>query len=111
MSASSSSSPPVTASSSPFSDRSTSTQPVNRPSAFHTLSPCLRSTNVAMANEPSSGLASDSRQEVPLRVPLGDPLGLHRLGAPCRDVDEPGVDQLQVAEESPDPLGAARDDR
>src|SRR6266545_1286307 len=48
MSASSIRSPPARASFSPFSDRSTSTHPVNRPSAFHTLSPCRSSTSFAM---------------------------------------------------------------
>src|SRR6202050_4747854 len=46
--ASSSSLPLLTASSTPFGDRPTSTQPVNSPSEFQTLSPCLISTNVAM---------------------------------------------------------------
>src|SRR3954466_8236251 len=44
--ASRSSSPPRVASSRPFADRSTSTQPVNRFLAFHSLSPCRSSTNV-----------------------------------------------------------------
>src|SRR3954449_13543656 len=43
--ASRNSSPPRTASARPFSLRSTSTQPVNRFLAFHSLSPCLSSTS------------------------------------------------------------------
>src|SRR3984957_674397 len=40
--------PPLAASPAPCSDRPTSTQPVNRPSAFHSLSPCRSSTSVAI---------------------------------------------------------------
>src|SRR3954469_16276463 len=47
-SASSRRSPAAAASPSPFAERSTSTQPVNRPSEFHTLSPCRSKTKVAM---------------------------------------------------------------
>src|SRR5260370_30531396 len=46
-----SSRPPFLASCAPTSDRATSTQPVNRPLAFHSLSPCRSSTRVFMVLE------------------------------------------------------------
>src|SRR5689334_12075159 len=46
--------PPATASRAPASESPTSTQPVNRPSAFHSLSPCRISTSVDMAESLSA---------------------------------------------------------
>src|SRR5690242_13169750 len=51
-------SPPRRASASPLALRSTSTQPVNRFLAFHSLSPCRKSTSV-----PTSLMTSSSRTE------------------------------------------------
>src|SRR5580700_11762593 len=53
-----SSPPPATASRAPVSDNPTSTQPVNRPSAFQALSPCLSSTSVDMAESLSAPAAT-----------------------------------------------------
>ena len=47
--------PPLTASCAPTSDRPTSTQPVNRPLEFHSLSPCRSSTRVFMVTKPIGG--------------------------------------------------------
>src|SRR5262249_2401929 len=54
--ASRSSRPPAVASRAPFSESPTSTQPVNRPSEFHVLSPCLSSPSVDMPPSLSAAL-------------------------------------------------------
>src|SRR6202042_1262796 len=72
--ASSSSRPLLTASSTPLADRPTSTQPVNSPSEFQTLSPCRISTSVAM---PMSLMGARGRP--------GRPAGTHHpAGTGCR---------------------------
>src|SRR5262249_8551384 len=73
--ASRSSRPPAVASPAPFSESPTSTQPVNRPSEFHVLSPCLSSTSVDMPPSLSAAVyrpaerVCEPRRSPPFMIP------------------------------------------
>src|ERR1700683_1855859 len=80
--ASSSCLPLLTASSTPFGDRPTSTQPVNSPSEFQTLSPCLISTNVAMLESLVAAFRPARRAQ--RRAASRGAWPRHPLGTECR---------------------------
>ena len=80
------SSPPRRASASPLALRSTSTQPVNRFLAFHSLSPCRKSTSVPTSLMPPSSRTESLRQHRTSDVRCGRvPLLTQQAAGPVLD--------------------------
>ena len=83
----------------PSRDRPTSTQPVNRPSEFQTLSPCRSSTNVTMASQRSArraGRPVRMRLPAPRRDPGRTPPPPNTVAKHIGNMHgRPGVDQFR----------------
>src|SRR5690606_3660475 len=100
--------PPLRASSSPAGERVTSTQPVNSPLRFHSLSPCRSRTKVAMA--PILWGRASPRPDGSIGPRLTG--SIVRASTPRAGLDDPGerpeVGQRLAPLDAPLPLAADR---